>query len=54
VTLSLGPLFERMGDVNREFDALFMQRKQRQTETERVDVRGIRAECDKAKGKTAH
>ena len=46
--LSLRPLFEQMVDVNREFDETFMQRNQRQAETERVDARTIRLECDKA------
>jgi hypothetical protein len=46
--LSLMPLFVRMEEVNVEFDRLFMQRNQRQAETERVDVRAIRLECDKA------
>ena len=46
--LSLQPLFERMGVVNKEFDLLFMQRNQRQSETEKVDIRAIRLECDKA------
>jgi hypothetical protein len=46
--LSLNQLFERMCEVNQEFDALFMTRKQRQAETERVDTRAIRNECDKA------
>ena len=46
--LSLKPLFERMSEINREFDALFMQRKERRGETERVDTRAIRNECDKA------
>ena len=46
--LSLRPLFERMYDINCEFDALFMSRRQRQAETERTDIRAIRTECDKA------
>jgi len=46
--LSLKPLFEQMCEVNREFDALFMERKHRQGEAERVDTRAIRNECDKA------
>ncbi len=46
-SLSLLPLFEQMGKFNTEFDKLFMQRNQRQAETERVDVRAIRIECDK-------
>jgi hypothetical protein len=46
--LSLRPLFERMAEINAGFDALFMQRKQRQAETEKVNVREIRMECDKA------
>ena len=46
--LSLLPLFIRMCEVNAEFDSLFMQRNQRQAETEKVDVRTIRLECDKA------
>ncbi|MDR0606201.1 MAG: DUF6261 family protein [Bacteroidales bacterium] len=47
-TLSLLPLFVRMGEVNAAFDSLFMQRSQRQAETEKVDIRTIRLECDKA------
>ena len=46
--LSLKPLFERMAELNKAFDLLFMQRNQRQSETERVDIRAIRLECDKA------
>ena len=46
--LSLQPLLERMDDRNKEFDRLFMQRNQRQSETEKVDIRAIRLECDKA------
>jgi len=47
-TLSLKPLFTRMDELNRQFDALFMTRQLRQAETERVDTRAIRTECDKA------
>ena len=36
--------------LQRSFDRLFMQRNQRQAETERVDIRAIRVECDKAIG----
>jgi hypothetical protein len=46
--LSLKSLFERMCEINHEFDTLFMERKQRQGETERIDTRAIRNECDKA------
>ena len=46
--LSLHPLVERLNGRNREFDRLFMLRNQRQSETERVDIRTIRNECDKA------
>jgi len=46
--MALKPLFERMCELNEQFDALFMARKQRQAETERVDTRAIRSECDKA------
>ncbi len=46
--LSLLPIFEQMKERNMEFDRLFMQRNQRQAETERIDVRAIRIECDKA------
>jgi hypothetical protein len=46
--LSLQPLFERMGEANAEFDRLFMHRHQQQSEADRVDVRAIRLECDKA------
>jgi hypothetical protein len=46
--LSLRPLFERMGEVNSEFDRLFVQRHERQSETELIDIRAIRLECDKA------
>ena len=45
--LSLKPLLERMNEINRDFDRLFMQRNQRQSETEKVDIRAIRIECDK-------
>jgi hypothetical protein len=33
---------------NREFDRIFMECNKRQSETERVDVKTIRLECDKA------
>ena len=46
--LSLKPLFERMDVLNKEFDQLFMQRSKRQAETEKIDIRTIRIECDKA------
>ncbi len=46
--LSLLPLFEQMKERNTAFDNLFMQRNQRQAETERIDVRTVRIECDKA------
>jgi len=48
--MALQPLFERMCELNEQFDALFMARKQRraEAEAERVDVRAIRTECDKA------
>jgi len=46
--MSLAPLFERMDELNGEFDRLFMERKKQQAETERVDLRAIRLECDKA------
>ena len=46
--LALQPHFECLIELNTEFDRLFMQRNQRQSETERVDVRAIRIECDKA------
>jgi len=47
-TLALQPLFVQMCELNNKFDALFMARTRRQAETERVDVRVIRSECDKA------
>ena len=46
--LSLDQSFERLAELNAEFDKTFMQRSKRQAETERVDVRAIRIECDKA------
>jgi len=46
--LSLWQPFERMVEINREFDALFMQRNKQQAEAEKVNVRAIREECDKA------
>jgi hypothetical protein len=46
--LALTPIFVRMEDMNTKFDQLFMQRSQRRAETEKVDVRAIRLECDKA------
>ena len=46
--LSLKPLFERMDELNKEFDLLFMQRNLRQSEIEKIDIRAIRGECDKA------
>jgi len=46
--MSLTPLFERMDEINIQFDRLFMERKKQQAETERVDVRAIRLDCDKA------
>jgi len=46
--MKLMTLFEQMAEINIEFDRVFMERKKRQAETERVDVKAIRAECDKA------
>jgi hypothetical protein len=46
--LALLQPFHRMDEVNKEFDKLFMQRNQSQSEVERVNVRVIRAECDRA------
>ncbi|MDR1182789.1 MAG: DUF6261 family protein [Bacteroidales bacterium] len=46
--LSLTPLFVRMDEVNKEFDRLFMQRSQRQAETEKINIHATRLECDKA------
>ena len=46
--LSLKPLVVRMDELNKDFDGIFMQRVQRHAETERVDIRAIRLECDKA------
>ena len=46
--LSLLTMFEQMSSINREFDALFMERKYRRGETERLDIRNVRLECDKA------
>jgi len=47
-TLSLLPLFEQMAGINKEFDALFMERTQKRAETERVNIPAIRTDCDKA------
>jgi hypothetical protein len=46
--ISLKPAFERLNEVNRKFDRVFMHRTGRRAETERVDIRAIRRECDKA------
>jgi hypothetical protein len=46
--VSLFQSFERLAKVNGEFDGLFVERTQHQAETERVKVREIRLECDKA------
>ena len=46
--LALLSLFEQMSDLNKEFDALFMERKYRRGESERIDTRTVRLECDKA------
>ena len=46
--LSLWLPFEQMTAVNREFEALFMERKIRRGEDQRVDTRNVRLECDKA------
>ena len=46
--LSLMPQYERMNEVNIDFDNLFEARKDRRAETERIDVRALRTECDKA------
>jgi hypothetical protein len=40
--------FERMAELNIEFDRTFMLRNRHQAETERIDVCSIRHECDKA------
>jgi uncharacterized protein YdcH (DUF465 family) len=47
-TLSLKAVFEEMKKANTAFDKLFMERNQQVAETEKVDVRAIRQECDKA------
>ncbi len=47
-TLSLRPLFDRMKELNKQFDTLFMERHQEQAETDKVDIRSIRNRCDKA------
>lgn len=47
-SLSLLPLFELMEKANADFDTLFMSRYEKQVETERIDIRAIRIECDKA------
>ena len=47
-TLSLLPLFEQMAGINKEFDALFMERARKRGETERVNIPAIRTDCDKA------
>lgn len=46
--MALTPLLDRMEAVNKEFDTLFMNRHESQSNTERVDPRAIRTECDKA------
>ena len=46
--LSLWSLFGQMNDMNREFEALFMEQKFRRGEETRVDTRTVRLECDKA------
>jgi len=45
--LSLKPLFERMCEINKEFDLLFMQRIHRKAENVKFDIRSVRTECDK-------
>ncbi|MDR2937471.1 MAG: DUF6261 family protein [Prevotellaceae bacterium] len=46
--LQLRPSFEQMRAANEEFDRQFMQRNAEQAAAEKVNVRGIRNECDKA------
>ncbi len=47
-SLSLLPLFEELETANAAFDTLFMDRHENQAGAERIDVRAIRMECDKA------
>lgn len=46
--LSLRSLFEQLDEANQAFEALFVERKVKRAEDERVDVRSLRMECDKA------
>jgi len=46
--LALLPVFEQMCQANKEFEALFMERKIRRGEDPRIDTRNVRLECDKA------
>ncbi len=47
-SLSLLLLFEEMETANAGFDTLFMSRHENQADAQRIDVRAIRLECDKA------
>jgi len=44
--LSLLIIFERLSEVNSEFESLFMERKYKRAENH-IDIRSIRKECDK-------
>ena len=46
-TLLLKSHFERMCELNKEFDVLFMQRNHKKAENGKLDIRSIRKECDK-------
>ena len=48
MAMSLNPVFDDMHETNKKFDKLFMQRVHRRAETEKIDARAIRTECDKA------
>ena len=46
--LSLRLPFEQMDEANRAFEAMFVERKVKRAEDERVDARTLRMECDRA------
>ena len=46
--LSLLSLFDQMSNVNKKFEELFIKRNFKRGEAERIDIRTIRLECDKA------
>lgn len=46
--LSLMPIFQQLKEGNQRFETLFMQRIREQAEVEKINIRAIRNDCDKA------